>query len=638
MWREAQRRTHERCWPDVVRLLAGLPPDLARQAKLVEYDLALRHSETGQFKDIFLGANHVPILSVAGWLLDDLEAGSAREREQLERHSFVASLLLAMRIHVLDRIGDDDSFYDDRHDALTSFAARRALDEMARAVPAASPFWESPEVRDLSNAEQVQMRSVGDGPDDLPGQWAAPARLLAGAVAALAGRDEVIPRLNAMLDSLAAAFQITDDLASMHGDLQQERITYPIATVAEAAGLSLHPWPAPEVVLGALALSGALPAIGEAALTRARDAHRAAADLELPTFAAYLSDAVAALEERLPSASRRAHRPGGGPVVRLSEPPLAKAVAMAEGFLGSDRSLRESWEVHREGMFGSPEVSSRFPAGLILEILCGHGHDLAGQVDEFLSFADANRFRYYDHPWSDADTDTIGVYLRLQPYATDRERQTDALDTVLGCLERQVAATGTMPVWLTGCAEPDEKRPPVLALGEGCGTVAAHLLLGLIGAGRLPAVIETGGAQLLDRIRELGLAANVDYPQRYALAIFLRLVAGLEASGMALGGRSPEVRRVLGEELEGARRAPIVGAQDAALLAIACDEAGRPDQIDPAWIARVLKRQRFDGGWEGEPFAAAPNRGWSVTWYASSTLTSALCYDALMRYARLRGA
>jgi hypothetical protein len=75
-----------------------------------------------------------------------------------------------------------------------------------------------------------------------------------------------------------------------------------------------------------------------------------------------------------------------------------------------------------------------------------------------------------------------------------------------------------------------------------------------------------------------------------------------------------------------------VTAQDAALLTWACLEAGERGLVDPAWIGTVLKGQRFDGSWSAEPFAAAPNRGGSVTWYSSTTLTGALCYNALTRY------
>ncbi len=47
-------------------------------------------------------------------------------------------------------------------------------------------------------------------------------------------------------------------------------------------------------------------------------------------------------------------------------------------------------------------------------------------------------------------------------------------------------------------------------------------------------------------------------------------------------------------------------------------------------------QQRFDGSWIGEPFAVAPNRGWHVSAYSSTTLTTALCYDALAGTTRTR--
>src|SRR5215210_4992833 len=83
--------------------------------------------------------------------------------------------------------------------------------------------------------------------------------------------------------------------------------------------------------------------------------------------------------------------------------------------------------------------------------------------------------------------------------------------------------------------------------------------------------------------------------------------------------------------LDDATTRPPRTAQEAALLTIASLDLVGLDRVDPRWSTLILKRQRFDGGWDGEPFAAAPNRGASVTWYASATLTTALCYDALVR-------
>ncbi len=93
---------------------------------------------------------------------------------------------------------------------------------------------------------------------------------------------------------------------------------------------------------------------------------------------------------------------------------------MAEAFLLSDVTFRESWETHREGMLGADLVSARFPAGLILEILQRTGHRLPDAVDEFIAHAETNGFRYYDHPASDPDADTVGAVLRVLKYADSR--------------------------------------------------------------------------------------------------------------------------------------------------------------------------------------------------------------------------
>jgi hypothetical protein len=606
VWVDGQRRSHERHWTAVERVLRDLPPDLSRQAKLLEYDLALRYSDTGQFKDIFLGADQFPILSIGTWLLTDVSPEASAQRDDVERRLFVAAVLLAARTHVADAIDDPDSFSDETHIGLVEAFDRQAATALALDFP------------------------LGTGGHESGGRFGPAATGVARAALASVGREDLAPAVARMLEPLAAAFQIRDDVASMHRDLQRGRLTHPIEVVARAAGIELEPWPDPNVILGAMVVTDSLPAILETALTRVLESRGVAEELRLQTFIEYLTDVEARFDERLGSVSGQGHRSESGPLVYLSEPTLPKALGMAEGALLADTTFRESWELHREGMFGAPEVASRFPAGLILEILGLHGHQLSREVDAFLSFTDSNGLRYYDHPWSDVDTDTIGVYLRLLSYADDAPRQTDALITVLDCLEREVRATSTVPVWLKNCVAPDPRRPPVMALGEGCGVVAAHLLLGLITDGRLPEVVEIGTRHLLGRIGQVGLAASVNYPPLYALAIFLRLIARLPG-----GGETAEAGSILRSELETRRQAAVTPAQDAALLVTACFEADTPDLIDPGWITAILKRQRFDGSWVGESFAAAPNRGRYVTWYSSSLLTTAFCYDALMRYSRL---
>jgi hypothetical protein len=599
VWQDAQRSARGRLWPEVERFLSELPPESFRQAKLLEYDLALRYSETGQFRDAFLGAGHLPMLSIGSWLLDDL-AVSKPGRAGAERHLFLAALFLAGRAHIVDSIPDEGSFYDEGfHDLARRFA------EQATA----------------------ELRAVGPTEPSVSGDGlTAPASLVASTALSFAGRADVGAAVGEMLDELGRAFQLKAELASLHRDLLTGRTSYPIAYVAEVAGIPLAPWPEPEVVLGAMALTGSLGAILEKAAAHARRSLQIADAIGLRAFAAYLEDASATFEAAQPPDSNGARRPNI--LIRKAEPTLPKALAMARGFLLADPRLEESWEVHREGMFGAPEVTSRFPAAIVLEILAEDALDVGAGIDELLAFTAANRFRYYDHPWADPDTDTIGVFLRLRHFSTTPEWYGHDLEAVLDCLDGAVRSNGVVPVWLRDCRGWEADGPQVLALGEHCGTVVAHLVLGLAMATddlakRYRDIAEIGASQVYDRISEVGLRANVNYPPNFALAVFYRLVSRVPT------GRAEEARLVLDAELERAYAAGPITPQDAALLTSACRAAGRPELIDPTWGTIILKGQSFDGGWAAEPFAAAPNRGSSVTWYSSRTLTSALCYDAL---------
>lgn len=645
MWLESQRRAHEAYWPEVDRVFSSLPPRLFRRAKLLEYDLGLRYSATGQFRHAFMGADQFPILSICGWLLDDLGMPSA-ERDDAERRLFLVSVLLAARVQTMEGITDPSSFSDDGQVALLEFFSARVRSEFARLLPSDSQFWEGYEAlliedleRQLERRERRARVVLDDEPDAyLHGRWSAPAKLLALAVTELTDATDTAAAMGAMLDALALAFQIRDDVETMDRDLQLGRITYPIAVVARAAQIPLSPPPEPGRMLGAMVVTRSLPAILAKAEALALDSERRARELGLPTVGSYLDEVHATFAQRTnqvsgtdgpsPTVMQRAV-----PLMRMFEPTVPKALAMAERFLLSERTFRESWETHREGMFGAQEVCSRYPAGLILEILHGRGHDVSRETDDFLAFTVANDFRYYDHPWSDADTDTVGVFLRLRRHATAPDAYEEALARILGCLDRQIRASGAVPVWITGCDGAEDTRPPILALGEGCGTVAAHLLIGLMSVegDRYREAVESGTAQLLARVRDVGLGANVNYPPLYALAVFFRLLSCIEQSepGPGLAAEIGATRTRLLTELETRTQRQMVSPQEAALAAIACHDADQPKRIDRRWVTTVLKQQRSDGSWIGEPFAAAPNRGGWVSWYSSTMLTSALCYEAL---------
>ena len=152
------------------------------------------------------------------------------------------------------------------------------MSELAAVVPAASPFWElhrsivEDDVDDLlEDAHRRRSHATADDPITLlRSAWSAPAQVLAHAAmasdpAAISDRPGVDREVVAMLDGLAEAVQVRDDLARMPRDLAEERPSFPIAVAARAAGLSLQPWPSPAVVLGAMVATGSLGTIFEAA-------------------------------------------------------------------------------------------------------------------------------------------------------------------------------------------------------------------------------------------------------------------------------------------------------------------------------------------------------------------------------------
>jgi hypothetical protein len=307
------------------------------------------------------------------------------------------------------------------------------------------------------------------------------------------------------------------------------------------------------------------------------------------------------------------------------------AIGMAVRYLDADRTFPESWETHREGMFGADLVVSRFPAALVLEIERSAGRDVDDEVDNILSHIEANSFRYYDHVDSDIDTDTLGVYLRLAGPDLDRSPPNATLHRVLQCLHQQVALTSAIPVWLIGCQEEPGFRS--VTLGEGCGTVSAHLLLGLaeLADESAGATLRTGTTWLFARICDVGMGANINYPPLFALSVFFRLVHQVGVLRDVVTAASlHETRSRLTSELERLADTSSRTAQEAALMVAACRAAGRMDLVEARHLSAILKQQRFDGGWAGEPFAAAPNRGQRISSYSSATLTTALCHAALV--------
>jgi len=551
---------------------------------------------------------HYPLLSIGGWLYRDL-AGESGQKQALGSPADIdGALLLVGYLNALAEISSDGG--------LEQWAAEQSSIELTRLFAVDDAFW-----------SDWERESAAARP---PGRWSTATKAVVLAAAHASQSSELAPQLIDMTASLAEAFEFWDDLSSVVHDLGDGRQTVVTKLLAPAAQANGSYWQ-PVQLLGALITTNALDMILSRASERLAKSRQVADELGLRTVSAYLSDVAISEGDRRNRLATGRGEPASfavsPSVISLPPPPIEHALHMAERSLRADPTLRESWETHREGMLGAPEVSSRFPAALVLEILARHGNDVHIEVQGFSAWAEENEFRYYDHPGADPDADTLGAALRLRCFQAGAHIGPN-LRAIVECVGRFIVERGELPVWLTACGANGESRE-ILRLGEGCATVVAHLLIGLLESGLLPQdTVELAVDRWLGRIGAIGLGANVNYPPRYALLVYLRLLASVDKHGVA-SSHAQIAREIVMEDLERFSKLPADSAQEAALALLGARAARRSDLVSDAWLATVLDDQRSDGTWLGEIFASEPNRGRRVTGYSSVTLTTALCYDAL---------
>jgi hypothetical protein len=648
----------EQCWPEVEQFFGSLPPHLFRQALLLKNGLTARYAETGELKDILCRKQDYPLLSFHFWLVDDLGIPEGQARARLEKHLCLAAFFSFAAIYTHDSILDRDTFFDERFVSLELALVQREFFHLAQLFPGDSPFWQYHQTFWGEYAEanlwEGQLISRGLAPIGREDLWRsaaklAPAKLPVAAVALSTGHDTLLPPLLRMMDHLNLIFQVRQEILGLRRDLFRGVRTYPITRTMMAAGMPWQATASPERVLGAALLTGAIRDVCRESLDDLQVCRNVARELCLPTWLAYF-DTVEAITRELmglftlgravgPPSDRRDPAEAARTTFLPAKDILAHALKAAEGYLLSDMTFRESWEVQRHVLEDKPEVTCRaFPSGFILELLGANGHDIAEQVDEVFSTLYRNDFRYYDKFDIPPDTDDLGLLLRLVRYSDQKAANRAMLERPLRWLESNVLPTGEIPVYLTEGV--DVPIAPADRWATRCISVESNLLLGLIDYDweRYQALIEGSALNLFDRLLRHGLGLTANYDLLYALWVLSHLMAqlsarpvsaavrdGLEAAGAAVRQRLAQVAR-----------GRFVSPQDAAFLTLAClDHPGEP-LFRPHWITVLLKNQRYDGSWEAEPFYPTPNRGGLPTWYASRCITTAFCYHALQAYRRRR--
>ncbi|MCI0580341.1 MAG: hypothetical protein L0332_17560 [Chloroflexi bacterium] len=399
-----------------------------------------------------------------------------------------------------------------------------------------------------------------------------------------------------------------------------------------------------EKVLGAMLLTGAIRQLCQECQERLAAGRATAEEIGLPTWVAYFDLFGEVIQELsgLFSLKKAAGQPGQ-PVRNAFAPytnTLAKAVQAAEDYLLSDLTFREGWDTQRHTLLDRPKVVARaFPVGLVVETLCANGHDMSTPVVDVFRWLAESNFGYWEGFSIQPDADCLGLLLRLFPYSPQKESHHDLLQRPLRWLAANILPSGEIPVFFQQGL--DGITPETIVWGNNCVAVEVNALLGLIAYDweQYQLIIEKSALNLFSRLVRDGLSPLSHYPPPYGLWGVFNLMAQLSAQPIspALQHQIEQAGHRLRQQMAQVAQAWPVTAQNAAFCALACLGSAAEPLFDRQWITRLLKSQRYDGGWDDEALYPTAARGGQAQWYSSRTVTTAFCYHALQTYQRHTG-
>ncbi len=632
----------EQYWGEIERFFGTLPPHLLQHGLLLKNTLTAVFSDTGRWQEILCRDYDYPILSFHFWLLDDWQIPEDKARFEWESHIFGGMFFSFAATYLRESILDEDSPFDKPHLYLVDVLAQQATFYFAKLFPPDSPFWNPYYTCWHAEAEAVLATRLAPFEVENLAARLAPAKIAIIATALKTNSMDILPQLLIMLDKFNLVYQIRRDIATMRRDLLRGNLTYPIQRTLTMANLT---WPTmPEKVLGAMILTGSIKQICQDSLTYLAESQTIARDLNLPSWLNYFEIVKEITEQTMWLFSLKIATPEQkNPRPQMPFLPyrdnLARAITMAEGYLLSDLTFRESWEVQRDNLLNMPEVVGRaFPVGLILEILCAHGHNLSSQVDEILDILDHSNFGYYANISSFApDADDIGLALRLCRYATEPMAQRKRLNRPLRWLENNILPSGEIPIfWTKGIATYLPANSTISA--NSCTGTEINFLLGLLAydVTTYYPIIENSALNLLDRFTKNGLSGMSYYDQFYTMWATFHLLDQLAARPLSqtLQDNINQFYPLLLERWAQEINRPYLTPQNLAWLTLTCSAPLAKPYFKPAWLSTILKQQRYDGSWDDEPSFPTPHRGVMGMWYSSRLLTTAFCYHALKEFSR----
>jgi hypothetical protein len=609
-------------WPAAQKFFDTLPTDLFHQSMLLRHNLALKFSESGQFKDILCRPQDYPLLDQHLWLFNDWGAPHAPGAS----HILCAALFQFMAFQTERYIADGYEFFDDSYQELADVLFQQARFHWEQAAPNDSPFWES-------HQSALELPS---------NQWAIATLSLIASARALDHQPE-LPRLLEMSAHLQGVFQTVEQLSNLRRDCRDGRISPPIQRALQAVHATDPAKITSEFVLGALAFTGTGAKLLDECQQQADSARALAAELNLPSFLAFCAKVDTLIQQVRGIFSLRTQPVPGQDRLRAFFTPahdiLSDVIAKAEGYLLADPTYYESWEVQRITFADFPLLTGQvFPTALIVEVLAKYGHDVAAQVETIFEICRQSGFRYYNGNTTHLvpDADTLAFALRMLPYSPRRDFHAELLQAPLRWMRQNQRADGQISVWFRNNDWPGGELSPLAVLyGNDCATVETNLLTGLLGYDRetYRDIIETCAESLTNRWLTVGLGATEHYTPLFSLWAGLELFARLADFPAPAGLRQKlaQVSDLFIERLAREAQRPNLSPQDAAFLTLSSFCANDPRlPYDSRWRTILFKNQNFDGCWPGEPIYVTPSgRGLSTTWHKSRSITTAFCYHAL---------
>lgn len=577
-------------WPSIERFFGTLTGVLHAQGVLVRHTLGGAFSETGQFADILTRPADYPLLELPVWLSTDWD-GAEAQRSKIEQQLLPALTLQFCTNCLASAQSPFDTNFDMLAEALRA-EAQKMWPEIGKVqTPAAQPLFEL-------------------------GLFAARA------ASAVCQRPAEMPALIEGLQAFHSAYQLRDEVLNLRRDLANGVDSSVIQTVRQTLGLPPEHKVLPEKILGALVLTQAAEKLHQQTLSHLAlsRAHAQA----FPSFLNFLAGFELHLNDVFTTLSLKG-QPRQPVRFAPASQPTAHALPMAEQFLLADIRFKESWEIQRRGLLGQPEVISKtFGVGLVLEWAAPHLPALRPQVSAWFETYAHNGFRYYPHPAVAPDADDLGLALRLHALSPEPEQHRALLAMPLRWMRANVGPNGQLPCWFTRGVEDLDTTENTVLWGNNCLTVEANLLRGLLSFGRaeFADVLEPAMHTWLARWNTIGLGGNLFYGPLYAMWAATEL---LLAYNHPAAVAQPLATLAARFQIEAAH----IRTPQAAALAL-CLSTRHPQLTpQPIWREMILKNQRYDGAWLAEPLFVAPTRGETAAWYASQTVTTALCYHAI---------